>query len=239
MTVEPLVLPMKEAQAFWADKLIVTPQEWKTLSERARAHAFSVSGVSTRDLLEQVHAAIAEALEQGETLEGFKARIADIVEAKGWSGEKAWRVDTIFRTNIQTAYQAGRYVQMKRATATRPYWRYVSVQDRRTRPSHSALHGLVYPADHSFWSTFYPPNGFRCRCTVQALSERQVKERGYTVQTDWPGIVEPVDPKTGERLPPVRPFPDKGFVGNAVEEWFSGTILESDKRNDDKVSSKA
>ena len=218
MAVDPVALPMKEAQAFWADKRIVTPEEWKDLSELARARAFSVSGVSARDMLEQVRAAITEALEQGETLADFKARFADIVEAKGWTGKRAWRVDTIFRTNIQTAYQAGRYVQMKRAAVTRPYWRYVSVADSRTRPSHAALHGLVYPADHSFWSTFYPPNGFRCRCTVQTLSASQVQARGYEVQTDWPGLVEPMDPATGERLPPVRPFPDKGFVGNAAEE---------------------
>ncbi|MFO7596504.1 MAG: hypothetical protein R6W92_09210 [Desulfocurvibacter africanus] len=58
---------------------------------------------------------------------------------------------------------------------------------------------------------------------MQTLSERQVQERGYEVQKDWPGLIEPVDPATGEGLPPVRPFPGKGFVGNAAEEWLAGS----------------
>lgn len=41
--------------------------------------------------------------------------------------------------------------------------------DRRVRPSHAILDGKVYPADHEFWATHYPPNGFRCRCGVRTL----------------------------------------------------------------------
>ena len=34
--------------------------------------------------------------------------------------------------------------------AARPYWRYVAVADGSTRPTHSAMHGTIFPADHSF-----------------------------------------------------------------------------------------
>jgi len=235
MVVEPVALPMREAQAFWADKKIVTRKEFDALSERARARAFTVTGLSAQDQLADVHAAMARAMEGGETLADFQGRIADIIEQQGWTGQRAWRVDNIFRTNLQSAYQAGRYVQMQRAAKTRPYWRYVAVQDSRTRPSHSALHGLVYPADHDFWSRFYPPNGFRCRCSVQTLSAKQVEERGYEVQKDWSGIIEPVDPRTGERLPPVRPAPDKGFAQNTAEDWLADLSPEEIDERDLRV----
>ncbi|GKT28980.1 minor capsid protein, partial [Aduncisulcus paluster] len=36
---------------------------------------------------------------------------------------------------------AGRYEQMQKATKLRPFWQYDAVNDKRTRPSHTALDG--------------------------------------------------------------------------------------------------
>ena len=83
---------------------------------------------------------------------------------------------------------------MKSVSKARPYWRYVSVKDGRTRPTHRALNGKVYRHDHPFWDTYYPPNGFMCRCTVQTLSQAQVDARGLKVEDRVPGLVEPIDP---------------------------------------------
>ena len=47
-----------------------------------------------------------------------------------------------------------------------PNLRYSAVNDRRTRPQHRAWHGIVRPLSDDFWNTHYPPNGWRCRCTV-------------------------------------------------------------------------
>ena len=32
----------------------------------------------------------------------------------------------------------------------------------------------------------FPPNGFKCRCTVKTLSKRQMEQRGLTVETEAP-----------------------------------------------------
>jgi len=110
---------------------------------------------------------------------------------------------------------------MKRVAKSRPYWMLVAVHDRRTRQTHLAVDGLVYPHDHPFWQTWYPPNGFACRCVVVTLSERQVKARGLTVQTDMPDTIRVVDPTTGiESF--VTPIPDKGWATNVGEDWLSG-----------------
>lgn len=53
-----------------------------------------------------------------------------------------------------------------------PYLKYVTRDDKRVREAHQALHGLIYPVDDPFWNSYYPPNGWRCRCTVQKLTER-------------------------------------------------------------------
>jgi SPP1 gp7 family putative phage head morphogenesis protein len=60
----------------------------------------------------------------------------------------------------------------------RPYWQYMSMQDVAVRHAHASLHGRVYRYDHPFWDTWYPPNGFNCRCYVKALTPGQVKAKG-------------------------------------------------------------
>lgn len=56
-------------------------------------------------------------------------------------------------------------------------WEYVAVLDNRTRPEHAQLHGLIYRYDDPFWASFYPPNGWRCRCRVNALSDYNLKKK--------------------------------------------------------------
>ena len=49
---------------------------------------------------------------------------------------------------------------------------YRTVGDSRVRPEHAALNGVVKPIDDPFWKTYYPPNGWRCRCTVMNTAEK-------------------------------------------------------------------
>lgn len=43
---------------------------------------------------------------------------------------------------------------------------YRTAHDNRVRPEHKVLHGITLPASDPFWDEFFPPNGWRCRCTV-------------------------------------------------------------------------
>ena len=47
-----------------------------------------------------------------------------------------------------------------------PNLEYRTVGDERVRPEHATLSGVVKPITDGFWRTFYPPNGWRCRCYV-------------------------------------------------------------------------
>ena len=212
----------KDALAFWKDKAQLKPAEYAELTQQAKARAFAVSGLAKRDQIATVHAALQAALENGETLAAFKKRLGPLLKQKGWVGEKAWRVANIYRTNMQSAYQAGRYTQMKKTAEGRPFWRYMAVRDRRTRPTHLAMHGLVFRHDHEFWSTYYPPNGWQCRCTVQTLSQRQVDQRDLEVQTTVPRLVEAIDPVSGARLPARPLVSEPGWGGNVGQDWLQG-----------------
>lgn len=50
---------------------------------------------------------------------------------------------------------------------------YRTAGDDRVRDAHDRLRGTTLPASDPFWDSYYPPNGWRCRCTaVQVLKEK-------------------------------------------------------------------
>ena len=50
---------------------------------------------------------------------------------------------------------------------------YRTAQDNRVRDAHAKLAGTTLPVSDPFWDSYYPPNGWRCRCTaVQVLKEK-------------------------------------------------------------------
>jgi len=155
-----------------------SPTSWKDLWKSAHARAFTVARVTAMDVLEDIRKAVDAAMESGELLEEFKKNLRPVLERKGWfapEGEDitvtlpdgtvrkrltGWRLSTVYRTNMSAAYHVGRYEQMQAVKKDRPHWQYMAVQDGSTRPPHAAQHGKVYPADHEYWSRWYPPNGF-------------------------------------------------------------------------------
>ena len=55
------------------------------------------------------------------------------------------------------------------------YLQYRTAKDDKVRPEHAALDGVTLPPSDSFWDTYYPPNGWNCRCNVI-----QVRKQKYT-----------------------------------------------------------
>ncbi|MBP7517185.1 MAG: minor capsid protein [Desulfobulbus sp.] len=233
MTIELTPLPMAEAQAFWADKVQLGPGEFAKLSAEAKVKAFAVSGIARGDELTTVFEAIRRAIDQGTTLADFKKECGAIFERRGWTGKRTWRVDNIFRTNIQTAYNVGKYKRLKDSGAF-PYWQYSAINDRRTRPTHLAMDGRVWPADHPTWDTWFPPNGYRCRCSVIGLTARQAERMGVKIEEDDPtnGLIEPIDPITGNRMPARQLLPDPGFEINPGKVVYPtlGQVKEAEER---------
>lgn len=93
------------------------------------------------------------------------------------------RLETIYLTNMQSAYMAGRYAEMMDSVDTHPYWQYVAINDSRTRDSHRRMHGRVYAATDPVWNTMYPPLDFRCRCRVRPLSRAAGESRALPSPT--------------------------------------------------------
>lgn len=190
-------LPPAEAIAYFKSKGYKITFNWREMMGEAHKRAFTVAGVLKMDVLKDIREGLQQALEQGLTQRDFIKQLQPILEQKGWWGEgilfdgntgeiegkmlNPRRLETIFRTNMQTSYMAGRYESMIENTEDRPYWQYSAIRDGRSRPAHAELHGRIFHYTDPFWQYFYPPNGFNCRCSVRALSARDIERRNLPI----------------------------------------------------------
>lgn len=53
---------------------------------------------------------------------------------------------------------------------------YRTAGDERVRPAHAALNGITLPRSDEFWNSYYPPNGWNCRCTVVQVRRSKYPE---------------------------------------------------------------
>jgi hypothetical protein len=166
---------------FFKKKLNLPTQRWDDIWQGAHDRAFIVAGAQKADLLNDLRAAVLKA-NQGGSIGEFRKDFAAAVKNSGWTGWTgsgttagvAWRTRVIYQTNIATSYAAGRWKQLNdpELLKVRPYWRYIHNDSVISpRPQHKAWGdaGLTLRHDHPFWLTHFPPNGWGCMCSVQAV----------------------------------------------------------------------
>ncbi len=201
-----------DAADFLSSKEAVPKEVYDTLEKEAKDRAFTVSHYTQADILNQFLMELVNAVEDGTTFDTFYENMTTFLERNGYAALNPWHADVIFQTNVQTAFNAGHYKNMQAAKKFRPYWQYKTAGDGNVRETHAAMQDKVYAADDPIWNVWYPPNGYRCRCTVVSLTKEQVERRGLQISTKPPTSLTEVGN--------VPVFPDKGFSNNpATTKW--------------------
>lgn len=221
-------VPARDAIDNIRQKIRVPSRRWDSLMRETHAKAFTVAGATKMDLLGDLHNSVIDAIEQGQSIGQFRQAFDGIVEKHGWSykGNRGWRTRTIYDNNLRTAHMAGRWKQMQRTKARRPYLIYMTVADNRVRPEHARWHRYAVSIDNPFWDNWYPPNGWGCRCYVITASESQLKRMGVEV-VDPPPVkrTRRVNTRTGEDYGLVPEGIDTGWDYNVGKAWI-GTDVE-------------
>ena len=174
-------LPFAEQIDFFRSKLDLTTQSWTDIWQEQHDRAFVVAGAAHADLVADLRGAVDKAIADGTTLATFRGDFDAIVAKHGWShnGGRDRRTRVIYETNLRTSYAAGRYQQMKDIAERRPYWRYRhSAASEYPRPEHVAWDGIVLRHDDPWWDTHYGPNGWGCKCFVEAINQRDLERLG-------------------------------------------------------------
>lgn len=99
----------------------------------------------------------------------------------------------------------------------RYYLQYRTAKDDKVRPEHAALDGVTLPMSDSFWETYYPPNGWNCRCTVV-----QVRKQKYPATEHSEAMSRGEEALNGERYNIFR-F-NSGKQGKTMPDYNPYTI---------------
>ncbi|MWQ71414.1 phage minor head protein [Glaesserella parasuis] len=210
--------PDKAIEFLESKKAFAKHLDEPALRDSARARASRIANLSSLQMTSNIYESMAEGKRNKQPYNAWVKDVMAMLERKGWitgydkqrkeyviadpkTGEyfgPPRRLETIYRTNMQAAFSAQTYQQLMDNVDNRPYWQYSAILDNRTRPRHASMHGLIFRYDDPFWTTFYPPNGFNCRCTVNALKERDL-ERKELVVSDGSKLLDEVEiePKKG------------------------------------------
>lgn len=229
-TIEAVDLPFQEAIDFMAQKAAVPTQRWTDVWETAHSRAFMVAGAASQALVQDFQKAIQKAIEQGTTLQEFRKDFYGIVDKHGWHGwtgegnpkTEAWRIRTIYETNLNMAYSAGRYAQQTDpdVLAIFPFWVYRHSGNPHPRLQHKAWDGLTLRADDAWWRTNYPPNGWGCGCMVESITARGLARMGKTGPDPAPALdltEKPIGKSGRYQLTPKGV--DPGFGYNPGMAW--------------------
>jgi SPP1 gp7 family putative phage head morphogenesis protein len=212
-----------EAIEFLVERLQMDEDRFIKLAREVDLAATDRSAGMSDALVADLLAEVLKAMEDGTTMEQFRASFDLLIKTHGWTGDNTfgWRSALTFRAMTAQAMAAGRWRQIERLKENRPYLRYVTAGDHRVRDAHRAWHNIILPIDHPWWRTHFPPNGFNCRCHVQQLSERDLLRYKLKVSEAAPPlnpVIKFVKDKNGLSVPVEVPAGiDPGFAFNAGE----------------------
>lgn len=212
-------VPAEKAIEYFMAKGLRPTFSYAEMLGQAHDAAFTVAKMMDVDMLSTVRESLSAALASGTSFGEWRKQLAPILQSAGWWGDadmvdpatgqtvraklgSAWRLETIFRTNMQAAYAAGHWSMIKTQADVAPFLMYDAVDDYRTRPLHASWDSTVLPVTSPWWKTHFPPNGYNCRCGVIQLSWQQLRDMGLTPRADPPsdGFYQWQNPRTGEVL---------------------------------------
>jgi len=217
-------------------KNIAVTHSWQDLWHEEHARQFTISRLTRADLLADIRHALEVSVRGDLSRRDWMRDTEQLLADAGWWGTKevvdpatgktvrttfdAARLKLIFDTNTRQAAAAGQWERVQATKKTHPFLRYITKDDDRVRPAHRAWHNLVLPVDDPFWQTHWPPNGWRCRCRVVAMSQREYDSGhapgGAPFNTQPPSgeTIEHINRRTGE-ITRVPVGVDPGFDYNA------------------------
>lgn len=205
------VVPHVQFKEAYEDILRREPRIAKSRDEIARAYSgdngFAILRLPTRlasdarmKLLQRVQRVIADFAAKGESTASVRVKLSAIGDfTKSYA-------ETIYRTNLATAFTAGRMKQMQDRDVqdVAPAFEFVTAKDSDVRSNHRATQGLIAKVDSPAWDHYAPPLGFNCRCDLRVVDRYELKKKGLLEQINkaphYPPNIEAGGPDPGFRV---------------------------------------
>lgn len=142
----------------------------EAMANRLRDDIFLFSGFKTYQGLKEASRLLRDDDGQVKPFHRFYNDITAIKE----DYNKHWlKAEYIFAT--QSAQMAAKWKDFEE-DGDRYNLQYRTAGDGKVRPGHKVLHNITLPLSDPFWEEFFPPNGWRCRCTVVQVRKGKYPE---------------------------------------------------------------
>ena len=170
-------VPFEEAIKFLRSMVPLTREEFDTLDHDLKFRAFTIARVFSLDVVNKIKGRYVKALQKGERPADVMQFLDETLRKIGVHPENPYWLETHARNNFMSAYNAGRWVQIKQSKSVK-YLVYNAILDEKTTKLCKTLDGAVKPVDDPFWKKFYPPNHHSCRslATVVRREFARLKE---------------------------------------------------------------
>lgn len=161
-------LPYEEAVEYLSKRSILKKDDYYKLSDKLKFRAFTVGRINDGRLLDKLNAEMIKNVNDGKGLKDFLALTkTDILNKIGMGPNQGWYWETVYRTNVQTAYNVGRAMGFEKDPPIA--LEFVGVDDARQTDTCSSLSGVIRPYDDPFWEGHTPPLHFKCRSTLRGI----------------------------------------------------------------------
>nr|WP_255460066.1 DUF935 family protein [Leptotrichia sp. oral taxon 223] len=141
--------------------------------EYARQKYFWIKKVTDVNVTEKIFKQMSNTLENGGTFKEWKKDVDNILSQSGLTLNEGY-LKTVFRTNMNHAYNAGIYMKMDKYKERYPYYQYCGTLDGREQEHTRELNGKIFKIGTLEADKYFPPNGFNCRCYTVSLTADEV-----------------------------------------------------------------
>jgi len=200
-----LTLPPEDIVRWYESKGFRFSWRWQDTWQSAHTRSFTVAKVMKLDILQSIKKEVDKIFKDGITFEQFQKELEPELKRLGWWGKvkakdvpgyvpqpgvdpekivqlgSPRRLETIYQTNANVAYNAGRYNSYVQNAASRPLWKYHQIDRPTYRKSHAPFKDKVFRWDDPIWNIIMPPNGWNCGCYITAHTESEISGQGIKI----------------------------------------------------------
>jgi SPP1 gp7 family putative phage head morphogenesis protein len=165
-------LPYTEAVEYLKKRDVIKKVDYNNLSDKMKFRAFTASRINDGNLLKKLNTEMIANVHDGKGLKDFLSLTkTDILDKIGMGPNQGWYWETVYRTNVQTAYNVGRAMGFEEDKPLA--LEFIGIDDARQTDVCHSLTGIIRPYDDPFWENHFPPLHFNCRSTVRAIYDKE------------------------------------------------------------------
>lgn len=180
-----------------------------TMRARLQQSDYIFSGIKT---FHELNEAFPSLIDENGNRKPFERFLNDVQKIDSTYNRNYLRAEYNF---VQSSAQMAAKWEQFAEDGDRYNLQYRTAGDDKVRPEHAALNGVTLPMSDPFWESYYPPNGWGCRCTVVQVRKSkypttphdEAMQRGEeALQGDKKGIFRFNAGKEQKTMPDYNPY---------------------------------